>query len=111
MSNWAEIDSNNVVLRVLVGDNASDDEGKAFMESLGGTWIQTSYNNKFRGTFAGEGYTYNPIEDIFITPQPYPSWIREGSYWYPPVPYPTGSEVYVWDEETQTWNPVETPSE
>ena len=42
MSHWAEIDSNNVVLRVLVGDNGALDEGQTFMASLGGTWVKTS---------------------------------------------------------------------
>jgi hypothetical protein len=46
MSHWAEIDENNIVLRVLVGDNNEPDEGEAFMNSLGGTWVKTSYNGQ-----------------------------------------------------------------
>lgn len=70
MSNWAELDENNVVVRVLVGDNNEPDEGLSFMQSLGGTWVKTSYNGTIRYNFAGIGYTYDPIDDAFITPMP-----------------------------------------
>ena len=73
MAHWAEIDENNIVLRVLVGDNNSADEGEAFMNSLGGTWVKTSYNaatNGFRKNFAGIGYTYDSGRDAFIAPKP-----------------------------------------
>lgn len=69
MSHWAEIDKNNIVIRVLVGDNNKADEGKAFMESLGGTWIKTSYNGKIRFNYAGIGYTYDADRDAFIAPK------------------------------------------
>jgi hypothetical protein len=71
MSHWAEIDSNNVVIRVTVGDNndpAGDEGYQWLIDNLGGTWIQTSYNNNFRGIFASIGYTYDPVQDIFIAP-------------------------------------------
>jgi hypothetical protein len=71
MSHWAEIDKNNVVLRVTVGDNndpAGDEGYQWLIDNLGGTWIQTSYNNNFRGVFASIGYTYDPVKDIFIAP-------------------------------------------
>jgi hypothetical protein len=70
MSHWAEIDETNKVIRVLVGDNNEPDEGQAFMESLGGTWVKTSYNGKIRYNYAGIGYTYDPIDDAFIAPMP-----------------------------------------
>lgn len=70
MSHWAEIDKDNKVIRVLVGDNNELDEGESFMNSLGGTWIKTSYNNNIRFNFAGVGYTYDPIDDAFIAPMP-----------------------------------------
>ena len=55
MSHWAEIDQNNIVLRVLVGNNSEPDEGQAFMESLGGIWVKTSYNGNIRKNYAGIG--------------------------------------------------------
>ena len=69
MSHWAEIDSNNIVLRVLVGDNNEADEGEAFMNSLGGTWVKTSYNGNIRKNYAGIGYAYDPGFDAFIPPK------------------------------------------
>lgn len=70
MSHWAEIDENNIVLRVLVGNNSEPDEGEAFMNSLGGTWVKTSYNGTIRKNFAGIGYTYDAGRDAFIAPKP-----------------------------------------
>ena len=70
MSHWAEIDSNNIVLRVLVGDNNEPDEGEAFMNSLGGTWVKTSYNATIRKNYAGVGYLYDSVRDAFIAPKP-----------------------------------------
>lgn len=70
MSHWAEIDENNIVLRVLVGDNSKPDEGEAFMNSLGGTWVKTSYNGNIRKNYAGIGYTYDEARDAFIAPKP-----------------------------------------
>lgn len=73
MAHWAEIDENNIVLRVLVGDNndPNGDEGYQWLiDNLGGTWIKTSYNSTIRKNFAGIGYTYNPTLDAFIAPKP-----------------------------------------
>ena len=70
MSHWAEIDENNLVIRVLVGNNDEPDEGKATMESLGGRWIQTSYNKTFRANFAGIGFKYDDEADAFVPPMP-----------------------------------------
>lgn len=69
MSHWAEIDETGLVLRVLVGDNNEPDEGKSFMESLGGTWIQTSYNATIRKNYAGIGDTYDATRNAFIAPK------------------------------------------
>jgi hypothetical protein len=72
MSHWAEIDNNNKVLRVLVGDNndpAGDEGYQWLIDNLGGTWIQTSYNARIRGKFAGIGDTYNSESDVFIAPE------------------------------------------
>ena len=69
MSHWAEIDENNIVLRVTVGDNNEPDEGYQWLlDNLGGRWIKTSYNNNIRGVFAGIGFSYNEELDIFVAP-------------------------------------------
>jgi hypothetical protein len=105
MSHWAEIDENKIVLRVLVGNNSEPDEGEAFMNSLGGTWVKTSYNGTIRKNYAGVGFSYDPERDAFIAPQPYPSWVlnEDTCQWEAPVAYPTGGIMYVWDEETTDW--------
>jgi hypothetical protein len=73
MSHWAEIDKDNKVLRVTVGNNndpAGDEGYQWLIDNLGGTWVQTSYNNKIRKNFAGIGYTYDSVRDAFIAPEP-----------------------------------------
>jgi len=70
MSHWAELDNDNKVIRVLVGDNNETDEGLAFMQSLSGNWVKTSYNGNIRKNYAGIGYTYDPVRDAFIAPKP-----------------------------------------
>ena len=107
MSHWAEIDSNNKVIRVLVGDNNAPDEGEAFMKSLGGTWIKTSYNGNIRKNYAGIGYEYRSDIDAFVAPQPYPSWSLDvDAKWQPPTPYPTDDKMYSWNEGTTEWTEV-----
>lgn len=68
MAHFAELDSNNVVLRVIV---AADDVTEASLEAkyLGSIWKQTSYNNNMRGVFAGIGYTYDADQDVFVAPE------------------------------------------
>lgn len=73
MSHWAEIDNNNKVLRVLVGDNndpAGDEGYQWLIDNLGGNWIKTSYNGNIRYNYAGIGYTYDEDADAFIAPEP-----------------------------------------
>ena len=73
MSYWAEIDENNLVLRVTVGDNndPNGDEGYQWLiDNLGGQWIQTSYNGNIRKNYAGIGFTYDDVRDAFISPKP-----------------------------------------
>ena len=72
MSHWAEIDNDNKVIRVTVGDNndpAGDEGYQWLINNLGGTWIKTSYNSNIRGNYAAAGYTYLPLEDIFMPPK------------------------------------------
>jgi hypothetical protein len=86
MSHWAELDKNNRVIRVTVGDNndpAGDEGYQWLIDNLGGTWVKTSYNGNIRKNFAGIGYTYDEVRDAFIAPEP------EGNLGF--------------DEETCTW--------
>ena len=110
MSHFAEIDENNVVIRVLVGDNTLRNEGyNWFVDNLGGTWIQTSYNANFRNKFAATGDIYREDLDAFISPQPYPSWsLDEDLVWVAPKPLPDMDNFYEWDEEKQEWQLIST---
>ena len=111
MSHWAELDNNNVVLRVVVGDNndPNGDEGYQWLiNNLGGTWIKTSYNaatNGFRKNYAGIDFSYDATRDAFIPPKPFNSWLLDEAtcQWQAPVPYPTDDKLYMWDEETENW--------
>lgn len=108
MAHWAELDENNVVLRVTVGDNndpAGDEGYQWLINNLGGTWVKTSYNATIRKNFAGIGFTYNEARDAFIPPQPFGSWTldEDTCIWEAPEPYPTDGAVYLWDETTTSW--------
>ena len=106
MAHWAELDENNIVLRVTVGDNNDPDEGYQWLiDNLGGTWVKTSYNATIRKNFAGIGFTYDAELDAFIPPQPYASCIldEETCRWEAPTPYPTDGGEYAWDEDEQDW--------
>jgi hypothetical protein len=73
MAHFAEIDNNNIVVRVLVVNNSLEHRGADFLANdlgLGGTWIQTSYNGNFKYNFAGIGFTYDEVRDAFIAPEP-----------------------------------------
>jgi hypothetical protein len=125
MAHFAELDSNNVVLRVIVVGNKDTADangvekehiGAAFCERLfGGTWKQTSYNGNKRKNYAGIGYTYDYTRDAFIPPKPYNSWILVEStcQWEAPIPMPADAGTgeppkrYTWDEATVSWVEVE----
>ena len=121
MAHFAELDQNNVVLRVVVVNNqdtadASGVEkeyiGAAFCERLfGGRWVQTSYNSNFRKHYAGIGYTYDQVLNAFIPPKPFPSWLlnTDTCNWEPPVPMPDDGNMYTWDEDTMSWVKVDSP--
>jgi len=106
MAHYAEINESNVVVQVIVAD-------QDFVDSLQGTWLQTSYNTRggqhilggqpLRKNFAGVGYHYDSELDAFIPPKPYTSWILDTSTctWQAPIPKPDGS--YYWDENANNW--------
>lgn len=68
-------------------------------------WVQTSYNGNIRKRYAGIGYTYDKDNDVFVQPQPFPSWkLNENFEWQAPVPMPDDGKEYTWDEKEQKWN-------
>ncbi len=107
MAHYAYLDENNIVVAVTVGKDETElidglDTETYYAQGTPYTVKRTSYNSNIRGTYAGIGYTYNPDEDIFVTPQPYPSWSRSGSFWNPPTPRPEGMK-WSWDEASLSW--------
>jgi len=112
MAHFAKLNEDNVVVDINVVNNEvldpsnEEESGIAFLTewSNGYTnWKQTSYNSNIRGIYAIIGGVYNADEDIFVTPQPYPSWTRNGSHWQAPTPMPTDGKLYNWDEDTTSW--------
>ena len=102
MSHFAEINTDNIVQRVIVAEQDFINSG-AVGDSF--NWVQTSYNGNFRKNYAGTGYTYDKTRDAFIAPQPYPSWtlVEATCQWEAPVAYPTDGKMYTWDEDTTNW--------
>lgn len=83
MAHFARIDENNIVTSVLVVDNSQEHRGQEFLANdlgLGGRWIQTSYNNNFRKQYAGIGYTYDEVNDVFIAPQPSENYVLNENF-------------------------------
>jgi hypothetical protein len=115
MAHFAELDENNVVLRVIVGVDYPDDGEAIYQNETGKVWKRTSYNTQsgvhvlggtpFRKNYAGVGYTYDSQRDAFIPAKPYPSWtlVEETCQWISPVSYPTDGKMYNWNEETLLW--------
>jgi hypothetical protein len=124
MAHFAELNSTNEVLRVVVISNDDVDsnggelssEAETFVSTIvpysenGTAWKQTSYNHNFRKHYAGIGDTYDASKDKFISPQPYPSWsLDSNDDWQAPVTYPTVTEIdsesvlITWGEDNQKW--------
>lgn len=121
MAHFAELDENNVVLRVCVIENAvirgltgeeEEDLGVEFFRNLHGNetavWKQCSYNHNMRGRFPDKGWTYNETDDKFYPVKPYPSWVwnDEAYRWDSPLGTPfedNNDERTTWDEDSQSW--------
>ena len=108
MAHFAKLDENDIVTQVIVVPNNQEHRGQEFCADdlgLGGTWVQTSYNNNIRKNFAGIGYKFDRQRDAFIPPQPFPSWTlnEETCVWEAPSPYPSNDKIYIWDEQSLSW--------
>ncbi len=124
MAHFAELNSSNEVLQVIVisnkdvDSNGGDESSQAetFVASLvpyttgGVAWKQTSYNNNFRKQYAGVGYTYDATKDKFISIKPFSSWsLDSNDDWQAPVTYPSVTEIssntvlISWNEDNEKW--------
>ena len=108
MTHFAEV-KNNIVVRVIVAE-------QDFIDTMKGEWIKTSYNTKknihsqgktpLRGNYAGIGYTYDRVNDIFLPPKPYDSFVlnKTTASWEAPIDKPLDSQLYKWNEDTKSWD-------
>jgi len=110
MSHFAKVCDGKVV-QVIVAEKEFFD---TFVDSSPGAWIQTSYNTygnqhpegrPLRGNYAGIGYTYDSVNDVFYAPQPFASWLLNETTWTweAPTPMPTDDKIYTWDEAITSW--------
>ena len=114
MSHYAKVVDGKVT-QVIVAEAEFFD---TFVDTSPGAWIQTSYNTQgnqhpegrpLRGNYAGIGYSYDHINDVFIAPKPFLAWTLNQTTWSwePPTPHPEDGKFYQWDDTTRAW--VETP--
>jgi hypothetical protein len=118
MAHYAKVLSGKVI-KVIV---ANEQFFTTFIDTEPGDWVQTSYNTRhnqhslsgtpLRGNFAGIGYTYDSINDVFIPPKTYNSWVLNTQKWdwEAPVAEPTDGKKYSWNESTTSWDVVAEPS-
>ena len=121
MAHFAELNSSNEVLRVIVVSNDDVDvnggdqhaDAETFVTTIvphstgGVAWKQCSYNNNFRKQYAGKGYTYNSSKNIFIADKPYPSWTLDSNDdWQPPTSKPDDGKLYYWNETDTQWEEI-----
>ena len=116
MSHYAKVVDGKVT-QVIV---AEADFFKTFVDNSPGQWLQCSYNTRgnvhygqdgkpdggvaLRGNYAGIGYTYDATKDVFVAPQPFPSWTLSANYlWEAPVAMPADGKSYEWNEATTSW--------
>jgi hypothetical protein len=112
MAHYAWLDENNTVVNVTVGVDETElidglDTETFYSQATGHNIKRTSYNNNIRKQYAGIGYFYDAVADVFIAPQPYPSWLLDNNFdWQAPTPYPNDG-LYFWDEDTLSWIALE----
>ena len=108
LSHFAKVE-NGIVVQVIVAEQEFIDTG-----AVGHGWVQTSYNTHgnqhpegrpLRGNYAGIGYTYDEVNDVFIAPKPFDNWVLNTTSWLwePPIPMPVDEYFYRWDQETTSW--------
>ena len=125
MAHYAFLDSNNIVIEVIVGRDETElieglDPETWYSNYKGLPCKRTSYNTfsgkhlnggiPFRGNYASIGHVYDEKLDAFLPPKPFESWVlNEEIYNYePPVPYPADEKSYRWNESIVNWELIET---
>lgn len=107
MAHYAYLDENNIVINVIVGKDENElidglDPETYYAQGTPYKVKRTSYNGRIRKQYAGIGYRYDAEADVFIAPQPFPSWSLDANFdWQPPKPKPEG--FFIWDESKGDW--------
>ena len=115
LSHYAKVVDGKVV-SVIVAEAEFFD---TFVDSSPGSWVKTSYRTHgnqhpegrpLRGNYAGIGYHYDPVADVFYAPQPYASWVLSPLtfLWEAPVAMPADGKSYEWEEATTSWKELVT---
>jgi hypothetical protein len=121
MAHYALLNENNIVIQVITGVDENIIQTDLDGTVVGGSteaweqfyatrpWLnatyckRTSYNHNIRKQYAGIGFTYDVVNDIFIAPQPYPSWSLDSNFdWQSPTPKPTEG-IWIWNEDILNW--------
>ena len=108
MAHYAFLDSNNIVTEIITGIDETElieglDTETWYGNFRGQVCKRTSYNNNIRKQYAGIGYKYDSVNDVFISPQPFASWALDDNFdWQPPTPQPVEGR-WNWNEETLSW--------
>jgi hypothetical protein len=132
MAHYALLDENNIVTQVVVG--VDDDQETELSTIYDCTVKRTSYNTKnnlhtkggtpFRANYAGIGYTYDEVNDVFIPeeyewnsthnkvlkPKPYSTWVIDETTWEWKAPVDAPSDAmevaYEYNNDTEVWDKV-----
>jgi hypothetical protein len=113
MAHYAYLDDNNIVVAVTVGKDETElinglDTETYYAQETPYTVKRTSYNNNIRKQYAGVGMTYDSVNDVFISIQPYPSWFLDQNFdWQPPTPRPLEG-YWIWNEDLGEWHEAST---
>jgi len=108
MAHYAFLNDDNIVTEVITGIDETEliegvDPETWYGQFRGQRCVRTSYNNRIRKQYAGIGYRYDQTADVFIAPQPWPSWQLDGNHdWQPPTPMPNEGDWY-WNEDSLEW--------
>lgn len=123
MAHYAELDSNNIVVRVIPGVDEPKDGEALYSNFTGTVWKKTSYNTRygkhtnggipFRKNYAGIGFYYDEQRDAFIPPKPpeISKWLldEETCVWVPPIPRPNDGKKYIWNDADGVWVEAQMP--
>lgn len=110
MAHYAFLNEENIVVEVIKGIDETQTIENLDPEIWYGNLRnqvckRTSYNNKIRKQFAGIGFFYDELKDVFIAPQPFPSWsLDENNDWQPPILCPNDGKMYEWNEDEGAWH-------